>query len=117
MRARKVGASVLLLSAIVPLSLVHSVSAPPAAALSVAERRIVAAADAETPRAIELLERLVNINSGTLNPEGVKQVAEVMRAQLEPLGFKVSWVPMTEVGRAGHLIAEHAGRGNGKRIC
>src|SRR6185295_2380187 len=85
-----------------------------AAELSAAEQRVVQAADAETPRAIELLEKLVNINSGTLNREGVKQVADVMRAQFEPLGFKVEWVPMTQVGRAGHLIARHEGRGSGQ---
>jgi glutamate carboxypeptidase len=95
-----------------------------AAGLSAAEQRVVQAAEAETPRAIELLEKLVNINSGTLNIEGVKQVADVMRAQLEPLGFKVEWVPMTQAGRAGHLIARHAGsapgqapeRGRAKRV-
>lgn len=87
-----------------------------AAGLSASEQRVVQATQAETPRAIELLETLVNINSGTLNTEGVKRVADVMRAQFEPLGFQVEWVPMTEVGRAGHLIAKHAGSGNGKRV-
>jgi len=86
------------------------------AGLSAAEQRVAQAAEAETPRAIELLEKLVNINSGTLNTEGVKQVADVMRAQLEPLGFKVEWVPMTQVGRAGHLIARHEGHGKGRRV-
>src|SRR5690349_17170616 len=80
-----------------------------AAGLSAGEQRVVAAAKVETPRSIELLEKLVNINSGSLNLEGVKQVADVMRGELEPLGFKVRWVPMTETGRAGHLVAEHAG--------
>lgn len=87
-----------------------------AAGLTAGEQRVVAAAKAETPRSIELLEKLVNINSGSLNLEGVKQVADVMRGELEPLGFKVRWVPMTETGRAGHLIAEHAGNGKGKRV-
>ena len=87
-----------------------------AAGLSPVEQRVAAAATAETPRSIELLETLVNINSGTLNLEGVRRVAQVMREQLEPLGFKVRWVPMTDIGRAGHLVAEHAGSGRGKRI-
>ena len=93
-------------------------SAAGAAGLSDAEQRVVKAASAETPRAIELLETMVNINSGSLNPEGVKRVADVMRTQLEPLGFKVEWIPMTQVGRAGHLIARHEGTGDrkGKRI-
>jgi glutamate carboxypeptidase len=104
----------------VPASLiwVALAAAAHAAGLSPAEQRVVQAAEAETPRAIELLEKLVNINSGTLNTEGVKQVADVMRAQLEPLGFKVEWVPMTQVGRAGHLIARHEGSAQrkGKRV-
>jgi len=91
-------------------------SAAQAAGLSASEQKVVKAAKAETPRAIELLETLVNINSGSLNLEGVKQVADVMRAQLEPLGFEVEWIPMTEVGRAGHLVARHAGRSKGKRV-
>lgn len=87
-----------------------------AAALAASEQRVVAAAAAETPRSIELLEKLVNINSGTLNLEGVKRVADVMRGELEPLGFKVRWESMTDIGRAGTLVAEHPGTGRGKRI-
>ncbi|MEJ0038602.1 MAG: M20/M25/M40 family metallo-hydrolase [Gammaproteobacteria bacterium] len=86
------------------------------ARLSSTEQRIVAAATAESARAIELLERLVNINSGTMNLEGVTRVGEVMRSQLEPLGFDVRWVPMAAVNRAGHLVAEHKGSGRGKRL-
>ena len=84
--------------------------------LSPTEQRIVAAAAAENPRAIQMLETLVNINSGTMNLEGVRQVGEVMRSQLEPLGFEVKWISMAEVQRAGHLVAEHKGNGRGKRL-
>ncbi len=38
-----------------------------------------------------------------LNPEGVTKVGEMMRAELEPLGFAVRWVPMTETKRADLL--------------
>lgn len=86
------------------------------AALSPAERRIAAVADAEQDRAIALLERLVNQNSGSQNPPGVTKVAEMMRAELEPLGFAVRWVPLPETRRAGHLIAVHKGNGRGKRM-
>ena len=93
-------------------------SAVCAAGLSATDQRVVKAAAAETPRAIELLETLVNINSGSLNVEGVKRVGDVMRAQLAAIGFQVEWVPMTSVGRAGHLVARHEGTGaaKGKRI-
>jgi glutamate carboxypeptidase len=84
--------------------------------LSSTEQRLVTAATAENSRAIELLETLVNINSGTMNLEGVTRVGEVMRSQLEPLGFTVRWVPMASVKRAGHLVAEHKGNGRGKRL-
>ena len=39
-----------------------------------AERRMTAAVAADQARSIELLERLVNVNSGTLNLAGVEQV-------------------------------------------
>ena len=52
------------------------------------------AVDRESDRTIALLERLVNRNSGTLNLEGVRAVGQMMRAELEPLGFEVRWVDM-----------------------
>ncbi len=81
------------------------------ARLAPQERRMAAAVDAESARTIALLERLVNRNSGTLNLEGVRAVGEMIRAELEPLGFNVRWVDMAATGRAGHLVATHAGRG------
>lgn len=67
--------------------------------------------EADRARSVALLEKLVNQNSGTMNLEGVKVVGEMMRAELDPLGFEVRWVPMAAAGRAGHLIAEHPGKG------
>ncbi|MDE2218833.1 MAG: M20/M25/M40 family metallo-hydrolase [Gammaproteobacteria bacterium] len=86
------------------------------AGLSREERRIVAAAAAENDRAIALLEQLVNINSGTMNFAGVERVGRVVMGELEPLGFRVRWKPMTAVGRAGLVIAEHHVAGRGKRL-
>ena len=84
--------------------------------LSPQEQRIVAAAEAETARAIDLLEKLVNINSGTMNAAGVEQVGRIMLGELEALGFNARWIPMTQVQRAGHVVAEHKGSGRGKRM-
>ena len=81
-----------------------------------AERRMIAAVAADQARSVALLERLVNVNSGTLNLPGVEQVGRMMRAELEPLGFEVRWVPMAQVERAGHLIAVHRGTGSGRRM-
>ncbi len=86
------------------------------AQLSKAERAMAKMVEAEQPRSIALLERLVNQNSGSLNLEGVEKVGAMMRAELEPLGFEVSWKPMRETGRAGHLIATHKGKPDGKRL-
>jgi len=86
-----------------------------AAQLSPTEAALVKTIDAEAPRTTALLETLVNINSGTENAAGVRDVARHMEAELAPLGFNVRWVPMDAVKRAGHLLAEHKGT-RGKRI-
>lgn len=86
------------------------------AELAPAEAAMVAQVQADQPRAIGLLERLVNVNSGTMNPQGVAAVGKMVAAELEPLGFDVRWVDMTEAGRSGHLIAEHKGSGQGRRM-
>ena len=80
------------------------------------EQALRAAVDADQAHAIALLERLVNQNSGSLNLAGVTAVGKMVRAELEPLGFDVQWIDMQATGRAGHLIATHAGNGRGKRI-
>ena len=89
--------------------------------LSAAESAMVRAVDAENPAAVILLEKLVDINSGTMNLPGVLAVKDVVMPQIEALGFKTRWVPMQAFdGRAGDLVAEHAcpaGSGKcGKRI-
>ncbi|AKJ27058.1 M20/M25/M40 family metallo-hydrolase [Caldimonas brevitalea] len=86
------------------------------AQLSETEQRIVAAVKQRTPAALELLERSVRINSGTLNPEGVRAVGEIYRAELDALGFKTRWIDMPpSMKRAGHLVATQEG-GQGKRV-
>jgi glutamate carboxypeptidase len=96
-------------------------AAPPAAMpaqqpqLTDAERAIVAHVDANAAAAVELLERTVNINSGTLNLDGVRRVADVLEPEFRALGFETRWVPLAEVGRAGHLIAERRGT-QGRRL-
>jgi glutamate carboxypeptidase len=86
-------------------------AAPAPAALRGAEQRIAASVDASQARDVALLQRLVDQNSGTRNVEGVRAVATMMEAELVPLGFTVRWVPMPATGRAGHLLAEHKGKG------
>lgn len=94
------------------------VTVPLAAAPSSAERRMIATVDAEQGRTLAMLERWVNQNSGSHNLAGVEAVGGMIRAELEPLGFAVRFVPLRETGRAGHLVAHHPGprAGTGKRL-
>src|SRR5436309_3229348 len=79
--------------------------------MNATERSIASAVDSHNAEAVALLERLVNINSGTYNLAGVRQVGDVLRAQFDALGFKTRWVEGAAFRRAGHLVAEHAGVG------
>jgi glutamate carboxypeptidase len=89
---------------------------PAQAELSAPERRMAQLAEQERERSIQLLERMVNQNSGTLNLAGVEAVGRMVREELEPLGFEVRWVDMRATGRAGHLIATHEAGGRGNRV-
>jgi glutamate carboxypeptidase len=75
--------------------------------LSPEQQAIVSFIDANKTASDALLEKLVNINSGTHNLEGVRAVAEIMQEQLTDLGFHVQFIPMPQVERAGVLVAEH----------
>jgi glutamate carboxypeptidase len=81
-----------------------------------AERKMVATIASEHDRNLALLEKMVRVNSGSMNFKGVEEVGRIVRAELEPLGFEVRWVPMAQVDRAGHIVATHKGNGRGKRI-
>ena len=97
-------------------ALVHCLAGAAQAQLSDTEQRIVAAVKQRTPQALDLLEKSVRINSGTLNPEGVRQVGALFRAEFDSLGFATRWAEMPpEMKRGGHLIASRDG-GQGKRI-
>lgn len=96
--------------------LVALLACPAQARLAPQEQTMSATVDREAERTIGLLQRLVDQNSGTLNLAGVTRVGEMVRAELEPLGFQVHWVDMRATGRAGHLVAVHRGNGRGRRI-
>ncbi len=72
--------------------------------------------DSEQQRTLSMLETWVNQNSGSQNVPGVEAVAKMLRAELEPLGFKVDWIDARNTGRAGHIVARHKGNGRGKRM-
>jgi len=79
--------------------------------LSPTEQAVVRSVDAHNADALALLIRLVNINSGTTNFAGVRQVGDILGAQFDSLGFTTHWVDGAAFHRAGHLVAEHPGPG------
>jgi len=93
-----------------------SVSTHGSQALDETESTIVSFSENHVEEAIDLLEELVNINSGSLNQEGVKAVGAVLRSELDDLGFETRWVDMpAEMQRGGHLFGELAGD-RGKKV-
>jgi len=88
----------------------------PAQKLSKVERKLVKTIEINNPEAITFLENVVNINSGTLNSKGVKEVGMVFKNAFENIDFETSWIEMPEeMNRAGHLFAETEGK-KGKKL-
>lgn len=82
------------------------------AELTASESKLVSHIDQSNPQALALLEQVVNINSGTMNFAGVKQVADVLIPEFEKLGMQARFDSGEAFNRAGHLIAEiHGGKG------
>ena len=89
-----------------------AVASPVCAAFSDEEERMVQWIDRHMPAALELLEETVNISSGTMNHQGVREVGVVMRRELDGLGLETEWIEMPpEVNRAGHLFGRKDGPG------
>jgi len=87
------------------------------AELGFTERRIAEFVDITIEEEIRFFERVVNINSGTMNHEGVRKVGEAYAEAFRALGMKTEWVDLPkEMNRAGHLIASQEGDGKGKRV-
>ena len=82
-----------------------------AQSLSDIERRIVNEVEAEATQAIDLLRRAVNINSGSMNFDGVREVGVLFGDEFRALGFETEWVDGTPWDRAGHLVARRDGTG------
>ena len=97
------------LGAVVFATMISSPSAQ--GPLSADESRLIATIEKNNPEALNLLERVVNINSGTQNFAGVREVGKVFQQAFDALGFKTRWVDGAPFKRAGHLVAEHAAPG------
>ncbi len=84
---------------------------PSGDSLSASERALAKAVDARAPEGLALLQRIVDINSGTMNLAGVRAVGDVLRKEFDALGLSTRWIDGAPFQRAGHLVAEHPGTG------
>ena len=55
--------------------------------LSRTEKKIVSSIEKNNDEAIDFLKKVVNINSGTLNSKGVKEVGMVFKDAFDNIGF------------------------------
>jgi glutamate carboxypeptidase len=86
------------------------------AQVSDAENKMLNYIDKTNPAALELLEKSININSGTMNFDGVKEVGMLYMPEFEKLGFNVYWEDGADFNRAGHLVAEHIANTNSPKL-
>ena len=91
------------------------VAAAPAP-LAAPERAIVSAVDRHLPESLALLERAVNVNSGTMNLDGVREVGRMFEPEFKALGFETSWIEGASWNRAGHLVAKRMGKKRSPRV-
>jgi glutamate carboxypeptidase len=75
------------------------------------ERAVAAFIQAHNADGLALLEKAVDINSGTENLAGVRKVGDLFKAEFDALGFSTTWVDGAAWGHAGHLVATHPGPG------
>lgn len=84
--------------------------------LSPEERAIADAINARMPQTLQLIEKLVNINSGTLHTKGVQKAGKLLQKEFNSIGFTTEWVKLPDsLKRAGHLVATLKGT-QGKRL-
>ena len=84
--------------------------------LSRLEKKILKQVSLNQDDAILFLEKVVNINSGTLNINGVRKVGASFSKALDEINFSTQWIEMPDkMNRAGHLFAYKKGS-KGKKI-
>tara|TARA_B110000879_G_scaffold12858_1_gene16093 strand:+ start:1471 stop:2091 length:621 start_codon:yes stop_codon:yes gene_type:complete len=62
--------------------------------------------EAKHSESIELLEKVVNINSGTQNFAGATQIGEFFSEKFKALGMETQWIDGASWDRVGHLVAQ-----------
>ncbi len=69
---------------------------PVSAQLSADETAMVNWIEDHTGEIEALIERTVNINSGTMHFDDVREVGRVMRAEFDALDFETEWIDMAQ---------------------
>ncbi|MCB1669877.1 MAG: M20/M25/M40 family metallo-hydrolase [Gammaproteobacteria bacterium] len=86
------------------------------AQLDPTEQAMVSYINSNNADAEALLIESVNLNSGSMNFTGVREVGNLFQARFDALGFTTRWEDGAPFGRAGHLIAEYHGGGDGPKL-
>ncbi|MBO6793584.1 MAG: M20/M25/M40 family metallo-hydrolase [Balneolaceae bacterium] len=89
------------------LLLIPSVSF--AQSLSDVEQSILSSIESNHDEAVDFLIENVNMNTGSMNPEGVQALGKRYIQAYNELGFETEWVDQSEVNRGGHFIARKKG--------
>jgi glutamate carboxypeptidase len=80
------------------------------------EQKLIELIDKNYKETLALLEEVININSGSLNKEGVREVGRVFEREFQKIGFQTEWIELpAEVNRAGHFVATRKGT-KGKKL-
>lgn len=87
------------------------IALPASAAL---DERIQSAAEQAKAPTLTLLERLVNIDSGSGYEPGLTEVGTLLTTELKKLGAAVQQVPNTAPDKSQHLVATFKGTGKAK---
>lgn len=84
--------------------------------LNTEEQKLTELIDKNHQETLTLLEEVININSGSLNKEGVREVGKVFEREFQKIGFQTEWIDLpAEVNRAGHFVATRKGT-KGKKL-
>ena len=91
---------------------------PAFAQLSKTEKNILDRIEANYEESLLFLEKAVNINSGSLNVEGVKKVGNLFADAFSEIGFDSKLLPLPEsMKRGDHLFSEFSnGKPKGKKL-
>ena len=91
-------------------------AATPAAPAAQPDATLMAAATAAQPEVVKTLERLVNIETGTGNAEGMTAMERLLEGELKSLGFTVTRHPAVAGVVGENIVGRLAGRGGRKLL-